>query len=872
MKKIIYTLFALSGLSALIFEIVWTRQLNLLFGVTTYAVTMVLAIFMAGLAIGSIIWGKISKKHRSPLLLFGELEFGIGIFGLLFPFLINWLKNLYPLWTGSSDNFIIIETILCTFILIIPTILMGGTLPLLYRYFELTDDKFHDKPGMLYSLNTAGGVAGIIFAGFFLFQQFGVFFTNIFAGTINILIAIIALYVHKKITITKMNCDKNDNNVSLLSKSNNNFLWLTIFAISGFCGMSYEIIWTRILVLIISSTTYAFSLMLIVFLLGIAIGSGFGTYLVNRYKKSELILGLSEIFIGIYTLFLILIIGNLAEWFFIIENDYKMFGTSWNVFIFAQFILFFTILFPISFSLGIVFPAIIDLVSNKDSSSVGKIYAWNTWGSVIGSLITGFLLIQFIGIKKTILILVIINFSSGLLAIFQYFPRLYKTSIFLSILFIVLLIPAFSGDITFGKLITRGDVDIIFHHEDAGAIIEVYEYVKSKYRILVTDRHQREGGTDPVYIFNQCQQGYLPLLIHSNPKKILGLGLGSGITFSVVENFNVDIAEVAELSDGIIKSLKYFEPENRQIKDSKKIKIHKADARNFVLLTHEKYDIIMSELFVPYQAGVGNLYSYEHFMECKNKLLPGGMMWQWIPIAQISGQDLEVIINTFRNVFPNTTIWLTRQSIALLGTMDPLVIDFQKLNNRINSSPIKEDLAKFGLDDSYGFLALFQTGKKNIKKTIITKKINSDDYPFIEFNAPKYFYAYLTFDFFIENMNKFIPLQEDISHYIINIPEDNKNEILQKLKIKVEIKKYELYAQTYFSEGKEEAAVLELEKIFNFDKEHKEAKNFLEDYYVRIGWRLYKQGEIALAKGAYAKALKYNPESKKIKYYIDALK
>ncbi len=867
MNKKIYMLFFFSGVSALIFEIIWTRLLSLVFGITIYAVTVVLAVYMSGLALGSIFWGKINSKNNKPLLLYSKLEFGIGIFGLLFPIIMNFIKKFYIHFSSFSinntGNFIFFQIIACTLILIIPTFLMGGTFPVIYKYFEMNKERSNNTAGLLYAFNTIGAVIGTFLAGFVLINNSGVFIANSIAGFINIFIGLYAWYKHDKNETRIINEYKNQ-----AQKFN---FWFLLFAISGFCSIAYEIIWTRILVLIINSTVYAFSIILIIFLAGIAIGSAVGTKLVNKFNEAELFIGFSEIFVSLYTLIIILFIHKFSEGFFVLNYEYNFFGTSWKLFTFAQFILIFIILFPISFASGMIFPSIINLIPEKDSLSLSKIYAWNTWGSVAGSILTGFILIQFLSIKTTILMLAAINFLLGIIALLQYQPKVFKLIFLSSAIFLLVLFFAFKKDITFRELITRGKIDIIYHHEDAGGIIEVYEYPETKERILVTDRHQREGGTNPVFLYNQKEQGYLSLLLHPLPKKILGLGLGTGITFSVVENFDIEKAEVAEISEGIIQALKYFTPYNNYIYKSKKIKIYKSDARNFLLLTQENYDIIMSELFVPYQAGVGNLYTFEHFTECKKKLNSGGMMWQWIPIGQISGEDLKVVINTFSKVFPCVSLWLTRQSIGLLGTLEPLKIDYQKLNEKINSDLIKNDLNKIGIKDPYKLLALFQLNGQKLKTIIDTKIINSDNFPYIEFNAPKYFYAYMTAKFFIDNNNKFSPLQEDIFPNIINIPIEKNEEVSSNLKKAVEVKNCLLKAQIYTYTGDEENIKNEYMKVFKLNTENNEAADYLENYYLKKGWQLYKENRINEARQAYKEAQVYNPNSTKAKYYLEAL-
>ncbi|MBI4650499.1 fused MFS/spermidine synthase [Candidatus Desantisbacteria bacterium] len=887
MKKKLFVFFFMSGASALIFEIVWMRMLSLVFGVTTYAMSIILISFMGGLGLGSLIWGRIIEAQRNngiksqslnPLNLYSRLQLGIGVFGLSFPFLINLTKKFYVyIFSVSSilnyNNFIFLQVIVCILILIIPTSLMGGTLPVIYKYFELSEDDARYNVSFLYAYETFGALLGAFLAGFFLIEKFGVLFTNNFAGCINLLIGFSVLFfIRKNPVIFSDKISIKIPNPETITNSSK--IWFLIFALSGFCALSYEIIWTKILVLIINSTTYSFSLILMIFLSGIASGSAFGNKII-AHKKPEILLGYSEIFIGIYTLFILLIINYFAEMFFYLNIDKTFFGNSWFLFNLAQFILLFILLFPISFCFGITFPSIINLIPQKNSLSIGKIYAFNTFGGVIGSFITGFFLIQILGIKNTFLFFVIINILIGIITICQNKQFNYKYLISAGLLFIIFIILISQKDVTFKYLITRGDVNIIYHNEDASGIIEVYEYPQSKERILVTDRHQREGGTNPIYLKNQYIQGYLPIILHPDPKKVLGLGLGTGISFSVMQKFDLEKIDVVEISNGVISALKYFEPENNFIKNNVKIKIHKADARNFVLLTKEKYDVIIGELFVPYQAGVGNLYAYEHFSECKKKLSSNGMMWQWIPTAQISPIDLNVLINTFSKVFPHTSLWITSQSFALLGTKIPLQIDFQRLA-QICDSDIGNELKKIEIATPQRILSYFQLGDNEIKKIITTSQINNDYNPFIEFNAPKYFYAYLTSKFFIENNEMLLSCQGNVIPYITNYNSSSslnqpENGLSNEMDIEFKIKKYILQAQIYLSEKKIVNALEEYAKVYNLDPKNIEAKLFLEDIYIEIGHKLYKKNKIEEAKKAYKKALEYNPGSKKVYYYLEGI-
>ncbi|MFQ6044545.1 MAG: fused MFS/spermidine synthase, partial [Candidatus Poribacteria bacterium] len=424
-KLTILIIFFASGAAGLIYEVIWTRMLTLVFGSTVFAVTTVLTSFMAGLALGSFYFGRRADEQERPLRTYSYLEAGIGVFALIFPIILILLNGVYVgIYRQINASFYplsLIRFVLSFLVLLVPTTLMGATLPIISKFFVSRLENLGWDVGRLYSLNTFGAVVGTIAAGFFLVKWFGVDWTLRLSAAINLIIAGIAILLDKQwVSVRAMNCATTNSaaNGAINCATTNPLivqLALWAFAASGFCALAYEVLWTRILVFFVGSTTYAFATMLSAFLFGIAAGSFIFAriadlpYFREKLQHQVSILGVVQISIGLSAIALLPAFSEL----YAIRVGLPA-GRFWS------FISCLVVMILPTTLMGASFPLVTRIYTfnlNKLGRSIGNIYSINTVGAILGSFIAGFILIPLIGIQKSVVLIASVNTIMGCLLI-----------------------------------------------------------------------------------------------------------------------------------------------------------------------------------------------------------------------------------------------------------------------------------------------------------------------------------------------------------------------------------------------------------------------------------------------------------------------
>src|SRR3989338_2151495 len=784
MRKLILFLFLASGISGLIYEIVWTRIFTLLFGNTTYAISTVLTAFMAGLAAGSFIFGRIvDKLHnpdsaisnpqstiliKSPLMLYAILELCIGISALLVSPSLSILDNFYISIMGDSlpsafySN--IVRFLISFFILFIPTTLMGGTLPVLSRFFIHKIEELGWNVAIIYAVNTLGAVIGCFMTGYMFIATIGVKNTTLLAVFINIMVGVVAMAAagfslrnssHQSTRAPEHQLEDRtqkteDRRQKSKGKTIDSRLLLFFFGLSGFTSLSYEILWTRAFSLTFYSTVYLFSNILTVFLLGIAIGSLVFTRFINPssppFNKGGhggidlvRVFGIIEFLIGMCALLSIIFFQWLP---FGINDIGSLFDDmTWQKNILITFIINLFVMFIPTLLMGLTFPLIGRLYTdnlNLLGRKIGDVYSINTIGSIIGSFMAGFILIPFLGVQKGILFVSFINLIIGIIIIF-------KSPAGVSGLKWSGLVSAVIILAVFGKIAAAGinmgvgysiNGNIIFSKEDVSGTVKVIEDETGRFRTLMVNNYSLATSGDVAVRF-----GHIPLLLHNKPDDVLVISLGSGITVGAVGQHPVKNIECVEIVPSVREAAGLFEKENHNILNDPRLRLTIWDGRNYLLMTKNKYDLIISDLFQPDSAGTGNFYSKEHYQNCKDRLKNGGLMAQWLPLYQLSTEDLKVIMATFSRIFPHVTVWYgdinsAKPTLLLLGSESPLKVDMTQLQDKMRQEGIVSDIIE--KDNPFAFMSFFIMNEKGVSKFTEGAELNTDDKPYIEFSAPKY--------------------------------------------------------------------------------------------------------------------------------------
>ncbi len=820
-KPIVWLIFLLSGASGLVYEVVWMRQLTLVFGSTVFATSAVLTAFMAGLALGSHYFGRLADREKRPLRLYAILEVGIGAFALIWPLLLSVLNAIYILaYRGMNAEFYSLSLIrfaLSFLVLLIPSTLMGGTLPILSRFFVNRLEKLGLNVGALYALNTFGAVVGCVAAGFFLIQFLGVQASIYLAAGINFGVAIIAFLLDRRsIRSAEADADAADEAQPASESTPAETvsppvlrLALLAFAVSGFCALAYEVFWTRILVFFLGSTTYAFSTMLAAFLFGIALGSFIFAWIADRLKSLVNLLGLIQIGIGLAAVALIPAFGGLYD---IGSTLQSMFGGGR----FWSFVACVIVMSVPTLLMGMSFPIVARIYTvnaAKLGRSIGNVYALNTVGAILGAFCAGFIFIPLIGIRPGIVLMAALNVIIGCVLIFRNEERsrffngaaLGGAILTVGIAAIILFVankPLFLKSAIF-RTQRPGDT-IIDYKEEVDATVTTLKDDEDVYRLYVDTNQAADASRwdSP----SHRVIAHLPLLLHPNPKRALVVGFGMGVTSHSITRHGVRV-DAVEISKGVIDSARaHFSHVNHDVLDNPLFNHSVNDGRNYILMTERKYDMISTGIIHPLvSAGSSNIYTADFYRLCRRILTDDGIMCQWVPLHRVPEEHYKTIVRTFVKVFPHTTLWYkyTPDFVILIGTPRPLRIDYKDFLARARIPSIREGLAHDDLD-GMSLLDSFMMGERRVLEYVGDGRIHTDNRPHLEF-----FRAQDLTDTTAANVAGMMKHRERVTAYLDNYGRtmDEKKEVRWKVRVYFDATQKLIRGQIEYAKGGYDRAV-----------------------------------------------------------------
>lgn len=768
-ERLILLCFFVSGACGLVYEVAWLRVLGLIFGNTTFATSTVLAGYMAGLGLGALWWGKRIDQGGEPVKVYAWLEAGIGIYAFLTPFLWKGIDLLtigfYRFISPSFALALFFKFIVAFSALLFPTFLMGATLPVLSKYFVRSDGEVAKQVGLLYGLNTLGAVLGVLFSGFIALQTFGVWQTVYLTGFFNLIIFYLCNRYRASAT-SENAAEKTEKNApqpislplpaSSFSPALTKIL-LTAFALSGAVSMMYEIAWTRVLAMALGSSVYAFCIMLATFLFGISIGS----YLFSRIPRTFTIdLHTFAAFQGLTALTAILGINLFNDMpYYFVKVFFAAHGSD-LVLQLGKFLLCSVVMLPPTLCIGAMFSCFIHVLRTSQplGKEIGEAYFANTIGTILGSVLTGFCLIPLVGIQNTLLIAAGINTAIAFLIFFipkefSHWKRYAVCALAFSVIIFsahavkpwnrgfissdLAVKPERAAGISKAQLLANmKERNLLFYKEGLSATVTV---TKLRDNLSLSVNGKVDASNEDT--FTQFLLGHLPMALHSNPKQVLIIGLGSGSTAAAVASYPVEKIDMVELEKAVVEGSVYFHELNRNVLRDPRLRIHINDGRNFALLNPEKYDVIISEPSNPWMAGVANLFSVEHYRTMKKRLAPGGIVCQWFHAYSMSPEDTRMIIRTFSEVFPDVSLWTSYYpDLMLIGKNEPLQLDMKNFEKAFKIPAVQGDLGSHGIKNPAGFMAnalLFDTSLRLLSKTA---RINSDNHPYLEFSAPRNLY------------------------------------------------------------------------------------------------------------------------------------
>ncbi len=761
-------MFFFSGATALIYQVVWTRMLTLTFGSTTLAVSTVLSVFMGGLAAGSAIAGRKADVSASPLRLYGLLELCIGLFAIMTPWIFLLLEKAYILIyrTVSPDFTVstIIRFALSSVMLLPPAMLMGGTFPVLSRYFFCEEPEKRGRTiSVLYFINTTGAVFGTVLSGFFLIQTMGIRVLLFTAGLVNIGIYLYATWLirpHEKVKVISYPFERNHGEIMDSRFRSDALLALLIIFISGLAALIYEVVWTRVLTMVIGSSTYSFTTMLATFLTGIALGSAIIGRLADVRERAITLLAVCQLATGVAAVMTATLFGLLPDMF---VSIFSMSGGSFFLFTLSNFLLCFVIMLPATIFMGASFPlagAVVINAAGVSGKKTGLLYAWNTTGAIIGAFVSGFILLPAIGIHHTLMATILLNLlSASVLYIYYLSQKKSPLNTLVTVFSLVLLItltfiwqPPWnrlkmtSGPYAYAREYTKMPIDErianleqLFYREGPIATVSV---VKERGHI----RLAVDGKTDAGNFRDMTTQvllGHIPMMLNPSAKDVLVIGFASGITAGAVSMHDVSSIDCVEIEPAMKEASNFFRKENFNIMADERFRLIVDDGRSFLLTSGKKYDVIISEPSNPWQSGSSRLFTRETFLNARKALRDGGIMVQWMHLYGTSVDSLRLVARTFLSVFPHTLMWMdpSYPDVIFTGSSRKIVVNPEQIRKIYSSRPgVRKSLGRIGYADDWSLMRTFVLDEDQVRSFAETGQINTDNLPVLEFQAPKSLY------------------------------------------------------------------------------------------------------------------------------------
>ncbi len=723
-------LFFCSGAAGLAYQVLWLRQLSHVFGVTAYAASTVLAAFMAGLALGSWLAGPLLARIRRPLAAFGIAELLVGVAAVITPVALGASAGLYRwLYTIAPDSFALQTTArfaAAFVVLLVPTMLMGLTLPLLSASPLVRGSRFASRVGALYATNTAGAVTGAMLTGFIFIGGLGMRRTFLLAALVNTLVGIGALLIDRRLASTSapvpdVTAAPAAAAPSVLTPAGPRMAWIVVGA-SGFASLALEVVWFRVMTQYLVATTYAFTTTLAIVLVGIALGGALAARVLKTPRDWLGWLAALQLATGAAVL---LGIG------FITWSDAPFVsGMRPLQRVLLGFLvpsLLMGVSFPLLLRVGVP-PVEDDGDGHGRGRLVGRFYGVNVLGAILGSLAGGFLLLPLLGTRASLIVLaaVFIVAGLGLCAIHPLRSRMAAAAGVGLVAFAVLASATPDPFVAAARERIGPGSSEIFRDEGAQAAVSVYASAFQR-TLQVSGLHQ--ANDSPAMVRLHRQIGALPMALHPNPQRALVIGLGGGVTAGAVSQHTGTAVQIVELSDSVRKAGALFAHVNHDVLNRPNVRVRVDDGRNFLLLSGERFDVVTADIIQPNHAGAGSLYSREYFTLVREALAPGGLVLQWIGQRQRS--HYELIMRTFHSVFPDTTLWLNGE--LMVGTIGPLRLDEAAFVAKLADPETREMLTDVGLGSFDELRGWYTAGPREIAAFVGDGPILTDDRPLVEY-------------------------------------------------------------------------------------------------------------------------------------------
>ncbi|HEX3880261.1 MAG TPA: fused MFS/spermidine synthase, partial [Bryobacteraceae bacterium] len=737
-------LFAGSGCSALIYEIVWFQLLQLSIGSTTVSMGFLLASFMGGLCIGSVGFARLNLSGRHPLKIYAAIEAGIAICGLFVITCLPVLDKIY--FAGAAHGILgmITRGLLCAICLLPPTTLMGASLPAIVRWIETTP-RGVSWWGLLYGGNTAGAVFGCLLAGFYLLRLYDTIVATGCAIAINLVVAAISYLLAGRIPAhgaVETPAEAAAEAALIAEPPAPRWPVYVTIGLSGASALGAEIVWTRLMGMLMGATVYVFSIILAVFLIGLALGSGVGSY-VARIARARVALGWAQVLLALATAWsAYMIAGALPYW----PIDPFLAPTPWMTFQLDMARTLWTIL-PPALLWGASFPLALAAVARPGEDSgklAGEVYAANTLGSIFGALLTSLFLVPWIGTTNCEVMLILLPAVGSFFLLSTHLKQggsQLSTAAFAVALVVIAFLakdvtPLPGEVIAYGRRVATyvNKAQILYTVEGRNSSVAISKWGDGATEVDVNGHV--EATTEPYDMKLQRMVGHLPGILHPQPKSVLGIGFGAGVSAGTFTRYpSIEHITVCEIEPVIPPtSTRYFAQADYDVYHNPKTRVVFDDARHYLLTTREQYDIIASDPLDVFVKGTAAIYSKEYFDSVKAHLKPGGMFTLYVPLYESDEATVRSELATFFAAFPTVTVWANNingrgYDMVFMGQVDPLSIDIDEVANRLRRpdyQPVVESLRGIGINSEIDLFGTYAGQHSDLSKWTAGADINRD--------------------------------------------------------------------------------------------------------------------------------------------------
>jgi spermidine synthase len=779
LKALVIAIFFASGAASLILQVIWFKQLQFVLGSTTLSVSVTVASFFFGLSVGSAFGGRVADDVTRPLRTYGFLELVLALVSLAVTAFLShwatWVGWLSPMLDLDSSVRLPLIVFLSLATLSLPTMLMGATLPFLVRFLTRSQRELANQVGLLYGFNTLGAAIGTLAAGFILIGTLGITGSSLFASLVYVCVSGSSLIAARHERPLAVEERKPEPALRKTSEGGTATLLIWLFACSGFVSIAYEVVWFRFLTNISTSSVYAFSGMLGTYLFGLVIGALVCAKFIAPRKDNLLrYFALTQLGIAISATLTLAILGKAGTFHSLLSPIVAALVPVRAQLLLGDDVSFFltcivALLLPTTL-IGISFPLASELTVTRMSvlgRRIGSLYALNTIGGVLGSLAAGFVLIPYLGSQWALTALIFINIL--LFITIAVSRRGLLTSLWrpgamaLSVVFVSLLL--FGPHYLERQLTAFKGASVLELRESREATFAVLEYDDE-----ATGRYQQLVVNSKSYASNRPEgrrymaaMGHYPILLHKGPSETAAvICIGTGTTIgAVTTHAELQSIYAVDLAPAVFDFARYFVPINHRFYENPKVHEVVADGRNYLLGTRNTFDVITLEPPPPHDAGIVNLYTEEFYALAKQRMRPGAVLAQWVPLDMGRGALSKMILKAMLKQFKHVSLWLPdRMEGVAIASDEPLQIDRDMLAGRMSAPAVADDLTAIGISSPEHLLATFVAADERLAAYLSDTPSLTDDRPRIE-----YYNFYPMEPIRVEDLER---LREPVENYLTN--------------------------------------------------------------------------------------------------------